>query len=77
MYETGLIQVATVVDEDSCPDYVDTVPTDYRQSGSEWRLGDRIYSLPHSCDSWVIGTEAHVRALIQDLTKLLDREEEE
>ena len=28
--------------------------------------------LPHSCDEWIIGTEANVRQMIDDLTEILE-----
>lgn len=69
-FRPGSVSVATVVPEDE-GDYCDTFPIDARQACGQ-PVGSRIFSLPHQCDAWLIGTEEDVRALIRELQEKLD-----
>lgn len=42
----------------------------YQPDWNDWRNG---YVLPHKCDEWFIGDEDDVKALIDDLQRLLAR----
>lgn len=68
MYTKGELQFITRSDTEN-------IEGDYDSRAYE-RVASPYVKLPHSCDSWVIGGEPQIRALLDDLhTALLSIEE--
>lgn len=65
-YEPGQLHVSCGIDGCDC----DELPPDY-VSCPYPQKGKRLAFLPHSCDEWIVGDAAAVRALINDLEAAL------
>ena len=47
---------------------------DYKVYGTDWKFKDKkIFLLPHSCESWIIGGKEEAEALIADLQELIKK----
>ncbi len=75
MYKQGQLHLAVTDCHDSegdCENYDsghDCVPRDAR---NDYVRSVPVAWLPHSCDAWVVGGPAEIRALISDLTAALE-----
>lgn len=82
-YKPGDAQLITIGDHEADFGPIDGtegedwfLPSDSRAENTRVK-GFPYVELPHSCDSWIIGTAADVRLMIAELQALLARMEQE